>query len=79
MNREGQSTQSRMKILLTLILLFAPQFSFAQYSIDWYRIAGGGNTSRGGTYSVTGTIGQSEAGSGVGGGSAHFVGGFWAI
>ena len=32
------------------------------YSIDWYKIAGGGGTSTGGTYAVSGTIGQPEAG-----------------
>ena len=37
--------------------------SFAQqYSIDWYKIAGGGGTSTGGVYSVSGTIGQHDAG-----------------
>jgi len=33
----------------------------AQYQIDWYKIAGGGGTSTGGVYSVSGTIGQPDA------------------
>ena len=31
------------------------------YSIDWYKISGGGGTSTGGVYSVSGTIGQPDA------------------
>ena len=31
------------------------------YSIDWYKIAGGGGTSSGGPYQLTGTIGQHDA------------------
>jgi hypothetical protein len=50
----------------------------AQYSIDWYSINGGGGTSSGGPYSVTGTIGQPDAGI-MSGGSYTLVGGFWGI
>ena len=36
---------------------------FAQsYQIDWFTIDGGGGTSTGGVYSVSGTIGQPDAG-----------------
>ena len=50
------------KIILILSLLF-PVIGFAQaYSIDWYKIAGGGGTSTDGTYPVSGTIGQPDAG-----------------
>ena len=34
----------------------------ADYSISWYTIDGGGGTSSGGTYTLTGTIGQPDAG-----------------
>ena len=34
----------------------------AQYSIDWSTIDGGGGTSTGGVYTVSGTIGQPDAG-----------------
>jgi hypothetical protein len=36
--------------------------AWGQYSIDWSTIDGGGGTSTGGVYSVTGTIGQPDAG-----------------
>ena len=37
---------------------FAWNATAQSYSIDWYKIAGGGGTSTGGTYQVSGTIGQ---------------------
>ena len=49
------------------------------YSIDWYKIAGGGGTSTGGTYSVSGTIGQHDAGGPMAGGNYSLTGGFWAL
>ncbi|MCL4788923.1 MAG: hypothetical protein KJ070_19370 [Verrucomicrobia bacterium] len=49
------------------------------YSIDWYTIDGGGGTSTGGVYSVSGTIGQPDAGALMTGGNYSLQGGFWAI
>ena len=48
------------------------------YSIDWFSIDGGGGTSTGGVFSVTGTIGQADAGR-MSGGNFTLEGGFWAI
>ena len=54
--------------------------SFAQsYSIDWFTIDGGGGTSTGGVFSVSGTIGQPDAGPRMAGGSFSIDGGFWGI
>lgn len=54
---------------LTFILAFGASLPvFAQtFSVDWHKIAGGGGTSSGGAYSVTGTIGQHDAGNSSGG------------
>jgi hypothetical protein len=61
-------------------LLLLTTFSFAQnYSIDWFKIAGGGGISTGGTYQVTGTIGQPEASGAMSGGNNSVTGGFWSI
>jgi hypothetical protein len=49
------------------------------YSIDWYKIAGGGGTSTGSVYTVTGTIGQHDAGAPMTGGNYSLQGGFWAL
>jgi hypothetical protein len=49
------------------------------YSINWYKVAGGGGTSTGGTYAVSGTIGQQDAGGPMTGGTYSLTGGFWAL
>jgi len=49
------------------------------YAINWYKIAGGGGTSTGGTFSVTGTIGQPEASGVMKGGNYAVTGGFWSL
>ncbi len=48
------------------------------YSIDWYSVDGGGGTSTGGVYAVSGTIGQPDAGV-MSGGNFTLQGGFWSI
>jgi len=69
-----------MKTLLFASLLLLTATGFAQqYSIDWYKIAGGGGTSTGATYQVTGTIGQSDASGAMTGGSYSLTGGFWSL
>jgi hypothetical protein len=50
-----------------------------QYSIDWHKIAGGCGTSTGGVYSVSGTIGQHDAGDAMSGGNYTVTGGFWSL
>jgi hypothetical protein len=60
--------------------LLIPSISFAQqYSVDWYKIAGGGGTSIGGVYSASGTIGQLDASDAMTGGNYSLTGGFWAL
>ena len=69
-----------MKKLLLSLLLIIPTICIAQtYSVDWYKIAGGGGTSTGGVYSVSGTIGQHDAGGPLTGGSYSLTGGFWSL
>jgi hypothetical protein len=63
-------------ILAGVLLSVAISVSAQNYSIDWYTIDGGGGTSSGGPYTLTGTIGQPDAGV-HSGGSYTLVGGFW--
>jgi hypothetical protein len=49
------------------------------YSLDWHTMDGGGGTSTGGVYSVSGTIGQSDAGAAMTNGQYSVAGGFWAL
>jgi hypothetical protein len=64
---------------LTGSLLCGLQNISAQnYSIDWFTVDGGGGTSTGGVYSVSGTIGQPDAGT-MSGGNYTIQGGFWSV
>ena len=67
-------------ILLCLLALCSCLPVWAQqYSIDWYKISGGGGTSSNGQYAVSGTIGQHDAGGPMTGGNYSLTGGFWAL
>jgi hypothetical protein len=58
----------------------------ADYAIDWHTVDGGGagpaNASSGGTYTLSGTVGQSDARNhpqAMSGGGYRLTGGFWVI
>ncbi len=69
----------RLGILAVVLMLGVTITARAQYSIDWYRISGGGGTSTGSVYAVSGTIGQSDASGTTTSGSYSLIGGFWAF
>lgn len=66
-------------ILIVFLTLMSASWAGAQYSVDWYKIAGGGGTSTGGTYQLSGTIGQPDASGAMSGGNFSVSGGFWSI
>lgn len=53
--------------------------SAQNYNIDWFTIDGGGGTSSGGVFTVSGAIGQPDASEPMTGGQYSLVGGFWGI
>lgn len=65
-------------LLWAVPLLMACSVHGQNYAIDWFTIDGGGGTSTGGVYSISGTIGQPDAGRMSG---ANYVldGGFWGF
>ena len=64
--------------MASLLLVVAAISTRAQsFSIDWHSIDGGGTSTRA-VYSVSGTIGQPEAGA-MSGGPYSLTGGFWAL
>jgi len=72
-------------IVLTLVLLTSLSTlllcccaNAQSYAVDWSTIDGGGGTSTGGVYSVSGTIGQPDAGT-MSGGNLTLQGGFWGV
>src|SRR6266705_1270314 len=73
------SNMKPLKIAILWLLVMVGTTVVAQsYSIDWFTIDGGGGTSTGGVYSVSGTIGQPDAGK-MSGGNFTLDGGFWGI
>lgn len=69
---------SRSLATFCLVLLFLGFRAFAQYAVDWHTMDGGGGTSAGGAYAVSGTIGQPDAGV-LSGGDYTLAGGFWVL
>src|SRR5579883_103369 len=61
-----------------LLLGLAMDTRAQTYDLSWYKIAGGGGTSTGGSYTVSGTIGQPDAGT-LSGGPYTLTGGFWGV
>ncbi|MEK7676735.1 MAG: hypothetical protein AAB676_12965 [Verrucomicrobiota bacterium] len=62
-----------------ILILLAPALGFAQqFSIDAYKISGGGGASTSSVYTVSGTIGQPDAGK-MAGGNFTLDGGFWGV
>jgi hypothetical protein len=70
----------RLATALGFVFALAANLVRAQsYSVDWFTIDGGGGTSTGGVYSVSGTIGQHDAGGPMTGGNFSLTGGFWSL
>ena len=74
----AQSKTCRMALAFCFLTSALCLRAWGQYSIDWSTIDGGGGTSTGGVYSVSGTIGQPDAGK-MSGGNYSIDGGFWGI
>ena len=66
--------RNRWFLLFALFLVVAT--SYGDYVVDWSTIDGGGGTSSGGQYTLSGTIGQPDA-SYSAGGDYELLGGFW--
>jgi hypothetical protein len=77
----GLAQSKTWRIFDALLAAFALTGSVhaQSYSIDWYKIAGGGGTSTGATYQVIGTIGQPDASGAMSGGNYSLTGGFWSL
>jgi hypothetical protein len=70
--------KTRFKILILAPLLMPLGATAQNYSIDWFTVDGGGGTSAGGIYALSGTAGQPDAGHSSSG-SFILDGGFWGI
>ena len=70
----------QIHILFVVAIVLVTSVARGQnYSVNWYKVAGGGGSSAGGSFRVSGTIGQHDAGGPMNGGSFSVTGGFWAL
>jgi hypothetical protein len=76
--------QRRLALVLLMLLVTAilgKGVAVAQtgggYDLTWNTIDGGGGTSTGGGYQLSGTLGQPDAGATLSGGVYSLSGGFW--
>ena len=69
---------TRIVIHIFTALFTASAAVAQQFAINWFTIDGGGGTSTGGAFSVSGTIAQPDAGA-LSGGNFTLQGGFWAV
>jgi hypothetical protein len=65
--------------LFTALVMIASFARAQSYSLEWFTIDGGGGNSTGGGYSLSGTIGQPDAGGPLTGGNFTLTGGFWSF
>lgn len=68
----------RVLLILSVICL---QSSAQNYSVNWYKISGGGGAGNGGNFTMRGTIGQPEASANraLTGGNFSITAGFWSL
>jgi hypothetical protein len=72
-SKTGRLIASGSAFLSVVVFAHAQPFALESFTVD-----GGGGTSSGGAYSLSGTIGQPDAGT-LSGGSFTLQGGFWAV
>jgi hypothetical protein len=75
-----QFTKKAQISVVGLLLLASVEVCHAQenFSLRWFKVAGTG-TSTNSQYSLSGTIGQAEAGGTMSGGNFSLTGGFWSL
>ena len=78
MNRTYQR-KTGLWLATAALLVFTAAVHAQSFALDWFKIAGGGGTSTGGVYAVSGTIGQPDAGASMTNGQYSVTGGFWAL
>ena len=75
-----KKTTHPFSLSIALLLVLASAAMAQSFDLSWYTIDGGGGTSAGGNFTLSGTIGQPDAGSPsspLSGGNFALVGGFW--
>ncbi|HEU5397227.1 MAG TPA: hypothetical protein VFV81_08665 [Verrucomicrobiae bacterium] len=69
----------KTRLLVPLLLALCLSAAAQPYSLNRYKISGGGGTSTNSQYTVSGTIGQPDASAAMTGGNYSVTGGFWSL
>src|SRR2546427_7739773 len=77
--RAGSNLRSIVLAALVTGSFATPLANAQNYAINWFKIAGGGGTSTNGQFTLSGTIGQHEAGGPMIGGNYSLTGGFLGL
>ncbi len=72
-------TQRATIVVAALGLAVAVGALGQDFDLSWYTVDGGGMTSTGGNFELSGTIGQPDAGPVMAGGNLTITGGFWFV
>lgn len=67
----------RTAVVVTIFAVATATALGGTFDLSWYTINGGGATSTGGGFELSGTIGQADAGAPMAGGDFELTGGFW--
>ena len=67
------------RFLIVLAVIAAPMLVWADpFSVPWWKVSSGGGTSEGGSFTISGIIGQPESGVTSSGGNYSVTTGFWS-
>lgn len=82
MRRQTIFAYRRLALALLLAVLLGAGAALAQtgggYDLSWGTVDGGGGSGTGGSYQLSGSIGQPDASAASSGGGYSLSGGFWA-
>ena len=76
--RIGRRTPSIVLALGAFVLLASAGLAQGSYDLSWWTVDAGGGTASGGSYTLTGTIGQPDTGT-LTGGDHTLSSGFWGV
>lgn len=65
--------------VILFVAVMSSRVNAQNYSMDWFTVDGGGGISSADVYTLSGTIGQPDAGAALSGGDYSVVGGFWSL
>ena len=79
-HRAGAGGICSLQFVLLAALLLGGAFALRaqSFSLDWFTLDGGGGTSTGGPYTLSGSIGQADTAT-LSGGAFTLEGGFWSV